>query len=182
MPICSILLVPQIQTPYSQLISNRLNYMRKTKSRRFLGLNRRLAKRQAGVSCGFWNDPTREYWRVDPKRELGGYWDFGGNQSPVTVMWSDANQAALDATISENYRRAARESDPDCEGCVMEMGGGRLIAQAVKTLVRGRSTSRLDRALRARGAMRGVGTHAHHIVARKARRASLARRILTFQT
>ncbi len=117
-------------------------------------------------------------WRVDPKLPLGGYWDFGGDQSAVNVMWSAADEAALQQLLLENDRMADLESDPDCDDCVMEMGGGRLIARGITTLFKGKPTSRLDRAMRKQGLVRYVSQHAHHIVAQGARQASRARRIL----
>ena len=60
----------------------------------------------------------------------------------------------------------------------MEMGGGRLIARALTTLFKGSATSRLDRAMRAKGLVRYANTAAHHIVARTAQKATIARRIL----
>lgn len=121
-------------------------------------------------------------WRVDPKLPLGGYWDFGGDKSAVTVIWSAADEAALQQILLDNDRMADMESDPDCEGCVYEMGGGgaaaKLIIRGAVILFKGRATSRLDKAMRARGFLRYVGQHAHHIVAQSAARASKARRIL----
>ena len=117
-------------------------------------------------------------WRVDKSLPLGGYWDFGGNQSPVRVEWTAHDEASFQETLRENTRLAELEGDADCE-CYYEMGGGRVIAQGLVRLFRGAPTSRLDRAMRARGLVRTIGVHAHHIVAQGARQASKARRILT---
>jgi len=72
-----------------------------------------------GDEDGEYDESLKAHWRVDSNRELGGYWDFGGDQSPVQAtytltfwdkMWSTLElmgTGRIAAANDEHYARLA---------------------------------------------------------------------------
>lgn len=136
-----------------------------------------------GDEDGEYDKDLRATWRVDPNLPLGGYWDFGGDQTPVTRVWDSYDETLFWSVRWHNGDLIRNITDDDCDDClvVQEAGVGagiRHIAKAASRLARGRPSKVLDKSMQKAGMVRPADYVAHHIVAHGSKKASVARRIL----